>query len=189
MKVNNMQKKAQIITFDFSTSLIVFLIFMALFIGLFLLGQSEEKKHEFELEYMFSNFENNLQYDLVAGRDFFRDYRINSGKLDAFASSVTNIDDYVVGNISSAHGIGLSSDVYDVCMYFIDNDGTRIDMNGKEAVGELQGGLTCDAEIIANRNPCDGYKQALSLFKPVLFDEGNPEDNRIVQMNLVVCKI
>jgi hypothetical protein len=159
-----------------------------LFIGLFLIGRSEDKKHEFELEYMFANLENNLKYEPVAGRDFFRDYRIDRDKLNAFALSATNIDDYVVGNISSAHGIGLSSDVYDVCLYFIDNDGDRIDMAGKVALGEIKGG-TCDMAIRNNQNPCEGYKQALSLFKPVLFDVGDPVNNRIVQMNLAVCKI
>jgi hypothetical protein len=184
-------KKGQIITFDFSTSLIVFVIFLALIIGLFLLGQAEEKKHEFELEYMFDNLENNLKFDDPA-RDFFKNYRVNSGRLDAFASYIGDgsIDDYIVGSIGDAHGIGMSSDVYDACMYFVDNNGQMIDMGTREVLGELKGGITCEGEITSNRNPCEGYKQSLALFKPALFDEGGPQlNNRIVQMNLVICKI
>jgi hypothetical protein len=37
--------------------------------------------------------------------------------------------------------------------------------------------------------PCDGYKDVVSIFKPVLLDFGDYTKNRVVQMNVVVCKI
>ena len=184
-------KKSQVITFDLSSSLIIFIIFIAIFIGLFLLTQSSETKQEFELEYMFSNLENNLKFD-VPGGAFFRDYRINKIKLDNFANYIAagSIDDYIVGEVNGAHGIGLGVDNYDACLYFTNNSNQRISMgsSNRTALGYLSKiSSTCDA-IISTNNPCENYKQALSFMKPVLLDLGNPEKNSIIQMNLVVCK-
>jgi len=186
-------KKAQIITFDFSTSLIVFLLFIAVFIGLFLLSQGIEKKQEFELEYVFANLENNLQYNATQNRDFFRDYRVNEEKLNSFASAITStgsIDEYVVGTIGAAHGIGLDAAAYDVCLYLTDNNNQLISLGGATALGMVKSG-SCASVIasVASTDPCSSYKQTISIFKPVLFDEGSPtNNNRIVQMNLVICK-
>ena len=68
---------------------------------------------------------------------------------------------------------------------FFDNDGSLINMGGVRAVGNING-VPCD-NIIPN-NPCEGFKQGLTLFKPVLLDEGNVNQNRIVQMNIAMCK-
>jgi hypothetical protein len=195
-KVNHSMtnKKSQVITFDLSSSLIVFLIFIAIFIGLFLLTQASETKQEFELEYIFSNLENNLKFDTPGpSRDFFRDYRINKTKLDNFANYIAtgSIDNYVVGEVGGAHGIGLGVDNYDACLYFTDNNNQRISMgnDGRVALGNLSKiPSSCHAIISVNQNPCDKYQQALAFLKPVLFDVGNPEQNRVIQMNLVVCK-
>ena len=120
MKKNN--KKAQMITFDLSTSLIIFIIFMAIFIGLFLMAQKPAEKPEFELEYIFANLENNLMYDGITNNDFIRDYRVNYVRLNNFASDIDDIDPYVLGSLSGAHGNGLDEEAYDACMYFTDNN-------------------------------------------------------------------
>ena len=180
-------KKAQMITFDLSTSLIIFIIFIAIFIGLFLMAQKPTEKPEFELEYMFSNLENNLRYDGVSGRDFIRDYRVNYLRLNNFASSIDDIDPYVLGSIGDAHGIGLDEEAYDACMYFTDNNNQMISLSGKDAIGMLKGGVQCSS-IIPDDNPCDDYKKAYALFKPVLLLQGNPDQNSIILMNIVVCK-
>jgi hypothetical protein len=195
-------KKAQIITFDFSSSIIIFMIFIIIFIGLFLLSQTVEKKQEFELEYMFANLENNLKFG-PGNQNFFSDYRVNKGRLDDFINAFydKSIDSYVVGNISGdmgvSHGIGLDEANYDVCLYFTDNDNRIVSidpdtMRGTNILGWLEKpGKKC-TEGIAGGKPCDKYSQAISFFKPVLFDEGpinNPENNnRILQMNILICK-
>ena len=175
-------KKAQIITFDFSTSLIIFLLFIAVFIGLFFLSQGLEKQAEFELEYVFANLENNLKYNASQNRDFLRDYRVSETKLSSFASAIGtgSIDEYVVGEIGDAHGIGLSAEAYDICLYFTDNNNQFISILGMVKSGPCVSVITSD--------PCSGYKQTLSLFKPVLFDTGSPDENSIILMNLVMCK-
>jgi hypothetical protein len=184
-------KKAQVVTFDLSSSLIVFLIFIAIFIGLFLLTQAREDKQEFELEYIFSNLENNLKFD-SPNRAFFRDYRINKTELGQFATDIGagSIDAYIVGEVGGAHGIGLGVDNYDACLYFTDNNFSKISLgSGIIALGFLDKvGSSCNDELSANQNPCDDYQQALSFMKPVLFDLGDPGQNKIIQMNLVVCK-
>jgi hypothetical protein len=201
MKTN---KKAQMITFDFSSSIIIFMIFIAIFIGLFLLSQTVEKKQEFELEYVFANLEHNLKFDPVSGQDFFRDYRVNWNRLRTFAQNLgdDSIDSYIIGNINGAHGIGLDEANYDVCLYFTDNDKSFITIDtdpaspthGLVALGWLETnpgshtGNTCNSKISAKENPCEQYEQAVSVFKPVLFDEGDPINNRILQMNIVMCK-
>ncbi|KYK24399.1 hypothetical protein AYK26_06895 [Euryarchaeota archaeon SM23-78] len=190
-------KKAQIITFDLSSSIIIFLIFIAIFIGLIFLAQSIEEEHDFELEYVFANLENNLQYDDPAqNRDFIRDYRVNKEKLNKFVLTVSDseIDEYVIGNETAlGHGIGLDKKGYDACLYFTDNDGNLLNLpyptGSKQALGWLtKPQVSCHEEINAGKNPCERYKQALSLLKPVLFVEGGPDENRILQMNLVICK-
>jgi hypothetical protein len=185
-------KKAQIITFDFSSSIIIFMIFIAIFIGLFLLSQTVEKKQDFELEYMFANLEHNLKFG-PANQDFFIDYKVNKAKLTNFVSAIGtgSIDSYVVGNINGAHGIGLDEAGYDVCLYFTDNDNSKVMIGGQQVMGWLEKPMKSCNDIImspGNPNPCDDYKQALSFFKPVLFDEGDSSTNRILQMNIVVCK-
>jgi hypothetical protein len=188
-------KKGQMITFDMSTTLIVFIVFIILFILLFVLAQRTGQKHEFELEYVFSNLENNLKFDNSdPSIAFLRNYRVTKGRLNNFANTVADIDSYVIGEIGNAHGIGMDEEGYDACLYFKDNDGQFIGMGdeGLSVLGRLSkigSGSRCQEEMITNnRNPCDRYKQALAMIKPVLFDVGNPTNNRIVQMNLVICK-
>jgi hypothetical protein len=200
-------KKAQMITFDFSSSIVIFMIFIAIFIGLFLLSQTVEKKQDFELEYVFANLENNLKFG-PSDRDFFSDYRVDKVKLQNFISTIGtgSIDSYVIGNVDDvngvSHGIGLDEASYDVCLYFTDNDNSKVFLdssNSIQALGWLETdpgshtGNTCNSQLSSNnlvvKNPCEKYKQAISLFKPVLFDEGGPDaNNRILQMNIVVCK-
>ena len=179
--------KGQMITFDLGISITVFLIFIAIVIGFFFIFQryENEQAFEFELEYIFYNFENNLKADGKEG--VFSDYRVDKNELDSFAASITDIDSYILGYVSNAHGIGMSEEGYDSCLFFTDTDGSVMDMGGKMAIGLLKSS-TCNQEITAQRNPCEGYRQALSLFKPVLYDEGDPSSNRIVLMNIVICK-
>jgi hypothetical protein len=194
-KMEIKRKKAQIISFDFSTSFIIFLIFIVIFIGLIFFSNNTEKKDEFELDYVFANLENNLRHYSVPDRDFFVNYRISKTKLENFASDfdMIGIDSFVVGNLAGTHGIGLDDEAYDVCMYFTDNDNSHIVLSaaGKVALGQLGNiGKSCNDQITdpTKPNPCESYSQAISLFKPVLFDEGDNTKNRIVQMNLVMCR-
>lgn len=185
-------KKAQIVTFDMTTTLVIFIIFIVIFIGAFFLSQKTSQKQEFELEYIFANLENNLKHNDTE-RIFISNYRVDSAKLARFANEIDSIDEYVVGEINGTHGIGLDEAAYDVCLYFRDNDGTFLNLtaDGLRAIGEL-GKLvppqSCHEEILAGRNPCEEYKQAISFFKPVLLDQGSPDNNRIIQMNILICK-
>jgi hypothetical protein len=190
LKIRSM-KKAQVITFDFSTSLIVFILFMAVFIGIFILSQAAEKKQEFELEYVFANLENNLRFSPNPGIDFFSDYRVDKAKLTTFVSLIGagSIDDYVIGTVGNAHGIGLNPSGYSTCLYFTDNNGSRININGITALGYLnKRGASCEDVFSTSTDPCEEYENALAIFKPVLFDENDVYNNRIIQMNLVICK-
>ncbi len=188
-------KKAQIITFDFSSSLIIFVIFIVIFMGLFLLSQNSEKKPDFELEYVFANLENNLKFG-AAERDFFAGYRVDKTRLENFASAIGSgsINSYVIGIVGESHGIGLDEASHDVCLYFTDNNNAILTIlpgpPEVKVLGQLRKtGRSCNQEmIISGNDPCDAYKQAISLFKPVLFDEKDYSRNRILQMNIVMCK-
>src|SRR4030042_2893776 len=186
-------KKGQMITFDMSTTIIIFIVFIILFLLLFFFAQKTEQKHEFELEYAFANLENNLRFG-PSDQAFLKNYRVNRVKLDNFAENVPDIDAYWLGEIGGAHGIGMAAEGYDSCLYFRDIDGSRFEMGINTPV-EVMGILnkfspprTCNEEITNNQNPCDNYKQPLARIKPVLLDEGGPQYNRIIQMNLVICK-
>lgn len=193
-KLKNM-KKAQIMTFDFSSSIIIFLIFLVLFIGLFLFSQKSEKKPDFEVEYVFANLENNLKFG-SAERDFFADYRVDRAKLENFATTIgsSSINQYVIGIVGQSHGIGLDETSYDVCLYFTDNNNAILTILSGMPEIKVLGQLTktassCNYEMIsAGNDPCDKYNQAISLFKPVLLDENDYNKTRIIQMNIVMCK-
>jgi len=190
-----MNKKGQLITFDFSTSIILLIMFTIIIVSVIIFSQKldETKYYEFELEYVFDNFENNLKYaDPINNIAFISNYRIDEDKLKNFANQVTDIDSYVLGTISnstdSSHGIGLDENAYDTCLYFRDENGF-IEIEGKKALGELKNGDTCHMYFDSGDNPCENYKQATSFIKPVLLDKHNVAENKIIQMNLVVCKI
>jgi len=188
------KKKGQMMTFDFSTSIILFIMFIMIVAIITLLNQKVEQsaQHPFELEYTFTNFEKNLAHTSeTPAIDFIHNYRVNYDKLKDFSSTVNNIDKLVLENIDSTQGIGMFAETYDVCMYVFDNDGTHLDLdgNGKIAVGEIKNGISCDSVIKNKKNPCNGYEKAISFFKPVLLDVGDEDENRIVQMNLVMCLV
>jgi hypothetical protein len=194
MRITKPNRKAQIITFDFSSSIIIFVIFIAIFIGLFLLSQNVEKKQEFELEYIYSNLENNLMFDTTINRDFFKDYRVDASKLRTFATDIQSIgsgsiNSYVIGTIGASHGIGVDNSSFDICLYFTDNNRSIVEIipgSGVRALGYLtKPASSCNTELT---RPCDRYKQAVSVFKPVLFDENDYTKSRILQMNIVMCK-
>jgi len=182
-------KTAQIFSMDMIISVVVFAVFMSLFVGIFVASQSytAEQDTQFELEYVFANLENNLRFETDPNLIFLRDYRINAQNLANFFASVSNTDTYIVGSLPDAHGIGLSEDAYDTCLYLTDTDGSRLRINGLEAVGSLKSD-TCHNIISSNENPCDEYSDSLSLFKPVLYDNSDQNLNRIIQLNLVICR-
>ena len=190
-------KKAQMITFDFSSSIIIFLIFISIFIALFVLTQKSEEKFGFETEYVFANLENNLK-NIAVEEAFFSDYRVDKTRLENFASALNSIDSssinlYVIGSIEGSHGIGLDETSYDVCLYFTDNNNQFMSIMASpeiKALGFLnKTGSSCNQEMIIEGNgPCEAYQQAISIFKPVLLDEGDYRFNRIIQMNIVMCK-
>jgi hypothetical protein len=182
-------KKSQLMTFDLSASSMLFLVFIVLLVGSFILFRSYENKQEFdfELEYIFANLENNLKFD---GREsVFHDYRVEKEALDKFASSGADLDRYILGNVGEAHGIGMAEEAYDSCLFFTDTDGSIMDMtkSGVKVLGELKSG-SCGSKIIGDQNPCEGYERALSFFKPVLYKGADQYEDRIILMNIVVCE-
>ncbi|MBW2970713.1 hypothetical protein KY320_00980 [Candidatus Woesearchaeota archaeon] len=187
--------KSQLISFDFGTSIFVFILFFAIFISLILMIQEQNRRSEFdfEFEYLVSNLENNLRYG-DANKQFLADYRVNEFKLGNFAlaaqGGTIELDEYVFGRVGEAHGIGLSEEGYDACLYFTDKDGVMTIPGNYLALGKLEeGSASCNEKIAAGENPCGKYSDSISLFRPLLFYTGSQSSNRIVQMNLVVCKI
>ena len=187
-------KRGQIISFDLIIAVITFIVFLGVFIGLYFVFQKQTLSYgyDFEIEYAFANLENNLRTEYLAtGRniDFLNEYRIDKQKLQNFFDDFSgqSINAYAIGTILDSHGIGLSDQTYDVCLYLTDNDGSKIRFSGLESIGRVKSG-TCNDAISSSKNPCDGYSQAVSFFKPVLFDELTPSKNRILQINLVLCK-
>ena len=184
-------KRSQIISFDLVVSVIIVVVFLATSIGIVLLltGRQEPEPFDFEVDYVMMNLETNLEaYD--GGLDFFSRYRVNAPKLADFASQFSgqSIDSFVVGNLANTHGIGLSEEAYDICLYFTDVDGQRLEIGpGMESIGMLKS-ASCNS-VPYESNPCEGYRKAISLFKPVLFDEGDIQMNRILQMNIVLCEV
>ncbi len=192
--------RGQIISFDLSASVVIFMLFISIFTGFFFLHQNTgvDNADEFELEYVFVNLENNLKISPKSGGsriDFFSFYNIDTEKLNKFVSKIedSSLDNYTIGNVGKAHGIGLDTESYDSCLFFKDTDGSFIELddgsgNKKKAIGILKDGINCSIKVGAGKNPCDNYNQALSIFKPVLFNEGDQYKNRIVQMNILLCK-
>ncbi len=188
-------KKAQLISFDLGASVAIFLIFLVVFIGIFMTfqGMKTTAKFEFELSYVYDNLENNLKQN--GDTAFFSNYRVDAEKWAAFVSALpppasdpNAFDAYVLGNISNAHGIGMSEDGFDTCLY-LSNENGPITLGIITAIGSLKAGKTCNEVITDGKNPCDTYKQALSMFKPVaLITDKNTGNNEIVSMNLVLCR-
>ncbi len=193
--MSKMRKRGQIVTFDLVIGIIIFVLFLGILIGTVFYFQNKDvaMEQDFEIEYIFSNFENNLEINEKTNPstniDFIKDYRVDKDKLTSFFVEFEDksIDDYVMSNVEDAHGIGLSSFAYDSCLYFTDNDGSRLIINGMESVGKVKGG-TCNQKIISSESPCEMYSQAISIFKPVLYDEKDVQKNRILQMSLVLCR-
>lgn len=191
-----MKKKAQIISLDLVLGIMVFLIILVVFVAVFLYGRLTQKvdKYEYELDYLYRNFEVNLKHG-NEDQQFLVRSRVYKDKLRAFASFyyLQSIDNLVVGKVVQANGIGLDPAAYDVCMYFTDKDNQPMEITpGITHIGQIKFEnveRTCQEIISGNNNPCRDYKDSISLFKPVLFDENDEELNRILQMNLVVCKI
>jgi hypothetical protein len=197
--MDNMKKKqkwikAQVFSMDMILGIIIFILIMAILAGIFFFGNFNKPidTYNYEMDYLYKNLEVNVG-QLNNNMIFIQNSRINVANLYNFANEIImnrnqSIDDFVIGNISEARGIGLDPDAYDVCMYFTDNDRSIVMLNnGIRYLGKVDAG-TCNDVIGSGNNPCDGYESAISMFKPVLFDVGNPRSNRIIQMNLVVCK-
>ncbi len=188
-------RKAQLISFDLGAGVVIFLIFLVVFIGIFMTfqGMKTTAKYEFELSYAYDNLENNLKQNEATA--FFSNYRVDAVKWALFvntlpppASDPNAFDAYVLGNISNAHGIGMSEDGFDACLS-LNNEAGPITLGGITAIGSLKAGKTCDEAITEGKNPCDTYKQALSMFKPVaLITDKEGGNNEIVSMNLVLCR-
>lgn len=194
-----MKKKAQIISLDLVLAIMVFIIILVIFIAVFLYGRLTQKveTYEYELDYLYRNLEMNLKQGPET-EQFLVKSRVYKDKLSEFVTNhqYDSIDKYVIGYVSGANGIGLDPEAYDVCMYFTDNNNNHLELGNVRYLGKIRQKTgnsyvvkTCQ-EVIGNQgNPCDDYKDSISLFKPVLLDEGTYEQNRIIQMNLVVCKI
>ncbi len=193
-----LSKKSQMLAFDFTTGLFLFILIFLLFAGVFGISKlmEEKKAFDFEMEYVFDNLENNLINDPAdPGGDsiFFSVHRVYPDKLADFASryssgQIADFDLYSVGFVGHAHGIGLEPAGYDTCLYLMDNTGLIEMGSGLAAIGRVRDGTSCDSKIRAGKNPCEDYGDVMSLFIPVLYDTGSPDTSRIVQMNMVVCK-
>jgi hypothetical protein len=179
-------------------AVLIFMFFIVLIAGGFLLSEQKQQPHDFSIEYLFLNLENNLRIDRLSNPahdyDFLANSRVSKMELVRFAAEsalgTVNVDDFVVGNISGTHGIGLDPDAYDACIFFVDNDGAMLRFNGHNvAIGKLKDGSSCDNKIQSGVNPCLTYSTAVTIFIPVLLDEGSQASNRIIQMNIVLCRL
>ena len=192
-------KKSQIVAFDLVISLIIFMVFIGAFISLYFLMQNRDigNERDFELEYIYANLENNMAFHQAKysdNMDFLSNYRVDLTKLNNFFTTFrsSTVDDMVIGSVDEAHGIGMSAAAYDSCIYITDNDGRSLAVGTTNAVGQLKsatGPISCNLKIASGQNPCDDYSQGISLLKPVLLDERDPLRNRIVQLNIVLCKV
>jgi len=177
---------------DLVFGIIIFILILLLFLGFFLFGSITKniKTYDYEMDYLFMNMEKNVG-QLNDAMIFIHGSRIDAARLRTFTNAYEDksIDDFVIGYVGAARGIGLDPAAYDVCLYFTDNDASIISLapSGIKYLGNVTEG-TCNSVINQGKNPCDGYEEAISMFKPVLMDVGNSDINRIVQMNLVVCK-
>ena len=61
--------------------------------------------------------------------------------------------------------------------------------DGKIASGILSKGSDCNSKLLASLNPCDDYESGTTIFTPILLDLGDPMQNRIIQMNIVLCRL
>lgn len=189
-------KKGQILSLDLMSSIVLFTILVVLFVGFFVASRLFEppRNYDFELDYVFSNMETNLN-DPSVTNDFLDDSRVDTIILDDFAQEYAgrSLDYIVLGTVGATRGIGLYPEGYDVCLYFTDIDDSIYDMDSTPEsairyLGVLKSG-TCNDVFRVDENPCEGYGDVVSIFKPVLLDFGDYTKNRVVQMNVVVCKI
>jgi hypothetical protein len=183
-------KRSQLLSFDFIVAVIAIIFVGFTIAGVLLASQRTEAKNEFsmEFEYLYSNLENNLN-QLPDNVHFIHGYSVDPARFENFANmySTEGLDKYVLENVGDAHGIGLDGAGYDTCLYFTDMDGPMDFSPGESILGTTKDGH-CKDMIDANQNPCASYKDALALFRPVLINYGDPVKNRIVQMNIGVCK-
>ena len=187
-------KRGQAISLDLIAGGVLFLVFVAVFIALMLnlTARDSGEQLEYELLYTFENLENSLRDPALASQAFYSAYRVDATTLTAFASAQGSVDAFFLEDSGPANGLGLSEEGYDVCMYFIDNDQSFLNMQGKVALGEVPlnpQSESCSVNVLAGRSPCDGYERAMSTFRPVLYDTGTYQENRIIQMNVVACKL
>jgi hypothetical protein len=195
-------RKGQVLSLDLMLSMVLFTVIVILFVGFFIASGMFKKPsdYDYEIDYIFDNLEVNLNdpymHKNVDNRDFLNGARVNASVLRDFANdyssrSPPSIDEVLIGNIGDTKGIGMFPDGYDICLYFTDNDNTPYDMSQGGNIlylGYLKGG-SCNEVMGALPKPCEGYKDVVSIFKPVLLDFGDYTKNRVVQMNVVVCKI
>jgi hypothetical protein len=191
-------KRGQIVTFEFSLTLIAFIIFVIIATTIIIIRFPETPKSDTDAEYVFANLENNLAAD--SKPQVLQNYRAIKSDVENFWSinALNSVDKYVLDRISltAGPGIGLTDYAYDVCWYYTDTTGSILPIitaSGPiSAIGQVKdkSGATnyCNVEITAGRNPCANYTKAVSVFQPTLWDEGTTTTNRIIQMNLVLCK-
>jgi hypothetical protein len=190
------EKKGQILSLDLMSSIILFTLLVVLFVGFFVASRIFEapKDYDFEIDYVFNNMNINLN-DPSINNGFLSGSRVNTLELSAFAQEYNgeSIDSIVMGTVGETKGIGLYPEGFDVCLYFTDIDETIYDMDtGTDSniyyLGMLKSG-TCNAVLQVDDTPCEEYRDVISIFKPVLLDFGDYRKNRVVQINVVICKV
>jgi hypothetical protein len=200
-------RKAQVITIDFLTGFAVFIVIIIMLAGtaLTMARRDSADTADFELEFAYANLESNLRHDPLdplGSSAFLSVNRVDAAKLSNFVARYQNpapgddidLDTYVLGEIGNAHGIGMNGESYDICFYFRDEAGIvgLGPAGNQKAIGRVKdkngNPVLCHDAIAAGKNPCEGYKGVVSTFRPVLFDRGDPQANRIIQMNIVLCR-
>jgi hypothetical protein len=180
-------RRGQLVSFDLLAGSLLFILFVGV-LAMVLFSRtpnSSQTQFEYELVYAFDNLESNLRSDPSA--DFLVGYRVDQQKLVSFSAKYPDITDMVIGTAASS-GIGLGADAYDTCLYFVDTDGSFLSINGASAAGKLKSN-TCDAQLKSGQSLCQGYSHAMAVFRPVLLDTGSRGSNRIIQMNVVACRL
>lgn len=191
MQGSGLHRKSQIISTDLIYGLIAFILIVSIFVGIFMYSRMSKgaPDYEYELDYLFLNIEKNVE-QMDESVIFIDGSRVDYVKLERFyqASQGKSIDDIVIEQVGNATGVGLDEGSYDTCLFFTDDEG-RIEVGGITYVGKIREN-TCEQLMTHSyANPCDSFKSAVSLFKPVLLDTHDYSSSRIIQMNLVVCKV
>lgn len=158
-------KRAQIISLDFIAGLVLFLLFLAAFVTLTQNIPQQELSKDDPYLYAHTNLERNLQ---ATEHPFYINYRIHQETLQGFEAEEYDINELTLGN-TNTQGLGVRTEAHNTCL---------------EVFGE---GIEAHeiGDCIELREQCTDL---ISISKPALYNTNNYENNRIVQVRLLICK-